>query len=105
MKLHLIGLNEQTLHFAVHQLPALVGRSAAAAIRLWDQSISRVHCEISNLDGTLLVRDLGSRHGTYVNGVRVTEGHLLPGDRLTVGKMRLRIHYERPPRRRTRHAG
>ena len=57
--------------------------------------VSRVHCEISEINGTLLVRDLGSRNGTAVNGEYVKEAHLLPGDRLTVGLTKFEVRYKR----------
>jgi len=52
-----------------------------------DTSISRMHAEIEwRPDGSLLVRDLGSRNGTYVNGASVAEEHPLEfGDRLSLG--------------------
>jgi pSer/pThr/pTyr-binding forkhead associated (FHA) protein len=77
------------------RLPAIVGRSLGVDVRLDDQWVSRLHCEISRLNGTLIVRDLESRHGTFVNGERIQETHLLPGDRLTVGMTSLEVRYER----------
>ena len=50
-----------------------------------DQWVSRRHCELNELNGILVVRDLGSKHGTYINGMRVSEAPLLPEDKLTVG--------------------
>jgi pSer/pThr/pTyr-binding forkhead associated (FHA) protein/S1-C subfamily serine protease len=52
-----------------------------------DTSISRMHAEIEwRRDGSLVVRDLGSRNGTYVNGTRVDDEHPLKlGDRLSLG--------------------
>lgn len=70
---------------ALDKLPVIVGRSAQADVRLDDQWVSRVHCKISELNGTLIVRDLDSRNGTLVNGEYIQEAHLSPGDRLTVG--------------------
>ena len=42
----------------------------------------------------LLVRDLGSRHGTYVNGQQVTEARLAPGDELCIGLTHFLAEYE-----------
>ena len=61
--------------------------------------MSRVHCEISEIDGILLVRDLDSHNGTLVNGEHIKEAHLLPGDRLTVGLTSFEVQYERSPDR------
>jgi len=41
------------------------------------------------------VRDLDSMQGTFVNGFHIAQSHLLPGDGLTVGALRLRVLYER----------
>ena len=51
---------------ALDKLPAIVGRSAQADVRLDDQWISRIHCEISELSGKLIVRDLESRNGSWL---------------------------------------
>ena len=77
------------------KLPAVLGRNPDADVRLDDLWVSRVHCEISEISGTLLVCDLDSRNGTLVNGQYVTEAHLLPGDRLTVGLTSFEVQYQR----------
>jgi pSer/pThr/pTyr-binding forkhead associated (FHA) protein len=74
-------------------LPVMVGRGPDAGIRLADPWVSRRHCEIDEINGTLVVRDLGSRHGTFVNGRRVTEWFLMPGSTLTLGISRFVAQY------------
>jgi len=66
----------------------LVGRSESAKIRVASDDVSREHCTlIPNADG-ILVRDLGSRNGTFVDGKPVSgEKLLLPGGTLTVGPL------------------
>jgi len=78
---------------ALDELPAIVGRTAQADVRLDDQWVSRTHCEISELSGMLIVRDLESRNGTFVNGECVREAHLMPGDKLTVGMTSFEARY------------
>jgi pSer/pThr/pTyr-binding forkhead associated (FHA) protein len=77
----------------LENLPVMVGRGPDAGIRLADPWVSRRHCEIDEINGTLVVRDLGSRHGTFVNGHRVTEWFLLPGSTLTLGISRFVAQY------------
>ena len=79
---------------ALDKFPAIVGRSDQADVRLDDQWISRIHCEISELSGKMIVRDLGSRNGTLVNGEYIQEAHLLPGDRLTIGMTSFEARYK-----------
>ncbi len=81
------------------QLPVRIGRHPDVAIRLNDESVSDFHCEVDGIRGVLWVRDVGSLHGTFVNGFHVTQSHLLPGDWLTVGGTSMQVHYVRrlPP--------
>ena len=101
MKAKLIGLGNDgpKAPIVLEQLPVVIGRNVDADVHLHDRWISRVHCEISEISGTLLVRDLGSHNGTLVNGQHIKEAHLLPGDRLTVGLVSFEVQYERSPNR------
>jgi len=51
--------------------------------------ISRKHCEFREEDGVYRIRDVGSSHGTYVNGIRLPEGgngqELSDGDKIEIG--------------------
>lgn len=65
--------------------PQLIGRSSEA-IELTDATISRRHAELTPDAGRWLVRDLSSRHGTFVNGVRLQGAVTVAvGDRLRCG--------------------
>jgi pSer/pThr/pTyr-binding forkhead associated (FHA) protein len=67
------------------RLPLVVGRATSAGFRLDDLSTSRRHCELQYLNDTLWVFDHNSKNGTLVNGARVLESPLVPGDTLQVG--------------------
>ncbi|HUT12684.1 MAG TPA: FHA domain-containing protein [Thermoguttaceae bacterium] len=97
MKVKLVSVDswKSRRKIITHRLPTTIGRSAEAAIHLDDCWASRRHCEIDEIDGTLVVRDLGSTHGTFVNGHRITEARLLPGDMLTIGISSFRAQYKR----------
>ncbi len=76
---------------ALDSFPIVLGMALDAGIRLNDSSISNYHCEIDRQGEDLFVRDLGSVHGTYVNGCRVVESRLVPGDQLGVGLMTFQV--------------
>jgi len=68
----------------------IIGRDEDAAIRIGSSDVSRKHCLLIATSEGLLVRDLGSRNGTFVDGVPIgdTEPLLLkPGGSLSVGPM------------------
>jgi len=85
---------EEVQEFALRRFPLLIGRSMDADITLNDRWASRRHCEIDFRDERLVVRDLGSKHGTIVNDCAIIESPLLPGDRLTVGLSTFVASYE-----------
>ena len=69
------------------EFPILIGRAADSQIRLDDHSVSNRHCEIDYFNGSMVVRDLDTVHGTFVNGARIGESELKPGDELAVGML------------------
>jgi hypothetical protein len=75
-------------------LPATIGRSRDAKIKLVHGQVSRVHCEFFERDGVLHVRDLGSTNGTYVGDERVGESAVPPGETVIIGAVKFRAEYE-----------
>ena len=75
---------------AVTRSALVVGSHATAQLRLDDRSVSRFHCEL-RLDGRPHVRDLGSRNGTFVDGVEVDRCYLREGSIITIGRTHLRL--------------
>ncbi|GIW93466.1 MAG: hypothetical protein KatS3mg110_1507 [Pirellulaceae bacterium] len=76
------------------KLPAIIGRSREAHLTLPHPLVSRRHCELFERDGRLMVRDLGSRNGTYVANQRVTEAEVPSGALLTIGAITFRAEYD-----------
>ena len=67
--------------------PALViGRSSKADVQIDQESVSRNHCKIMNTGAAILVRDLGSTNGTYINDELVDEYVLRDGDLIKIGR-------------------
>jgi Protein of unknown function (DUF3662)/FHA domain len=63
----------------------VIGRSSACDVPLDDASASRRHAEVRRRGGKTVLVDLDSTNGTLVNGRRVREAPLRPGDRITIG--------------------
>ncbi len=77
---------------------ATLGRSPASEIPVDADGVSRVHCRLEAREGKLVVQDLGSTNGTYVNGRRVQEAEVKAGDELLVGRCRFQVRVEEPAR-------
>jgi serine/threonine protein kinase len=75
----------------------LLGRSRHSFTRLSDLHVSRVHCEVELEDGQVVVTDLDSGSGTFINGKRITEYILRAGDVLQIGETQLRLQGEPSP--------
>jgi predicted component of type VI protein secretion system len=75
----------QTQELPVSRSRLLFGRKDTCQIRIPVHSVSREHCELRIEGDKAIVRDLGSSNGTYVNGQRVQEQELAPGDLLAIG--------------------
>lgn len=72
----------------------VVGRSRDCDITLDDPNVSRRHAELRRGQDGWVVADLASTNGVKVNGRRVTEQALEPGDEITLGLARLKFEQE-----------
>jgi pSer/pThr/pTyr-binding forkhead associated (FHA) protein len=66
-----------------------IGRHPDADIFLDDVTVSRRHAEVLRGPDGVLVKDLGSLNGSYVNGERVEERGLTTGEELQIGRFKL----------------
>ena len=67
--------------------PSLViGRSSKCDIQIDQESISRNHTKIVNTGKSILIRDLGSTNGTYVNDEPIDEYVMRDGDLIKIGR-------------------
>ncbi|APS00909.1 adenylate/guanylate cyclase domain-containing protein [Pajaroellobacter abortibovis] len=74
-----------------------IGRHPLNTIQLLDKVISKEHCVLERRNHQFILRDLGSLNGTFVNGKRITEEHLLQhGDQITLGTIQARYE-DHPP--------
>jgi adenylate cyclase len=65
----------------------VVGRAVNSDVPIYDPTISRQHAQLSIQDGGVLVKDLGSSNGTFLNGSRITEAVATPNDVVMFGKV------------------
>jgi pSer/pThr/pTyr-binding forkhead associated (FHA) protein len=96
MVMQLIALDEGP-DIALADAPLLVGRHPSCDARLGSLRVSRRHCCLARDDGEVVVRDLGSTNGTWINGLRVDSGRLRPGDELAIGGARYLVRDADPP--------
>ncbi|MGC4005003.1 MAG: FHA domain-containing protein [Pirellulales bacterium] len=73
----------------------MIGRRESCNIVLRFDNVSAHHCQLSVNGGYWYVKDLGSRNGVKVNGVRIAMGEKLlePGDQIAVAKHNYQIQY------------
>jgi pSer/pThr/pTyr-binding forkhead associated (FHA) protein len=69
----------------------VLGRGVACQLVFADDSVSRRHAELRLEDGLWHLRDLGSTNGTWVNGRRVREAEVRPGDEIRLGAVRFTL--------------
>ena len=68
-----------------------IGRTAPADVVLSDRSVSREHCIVGLANDELIVTDLNSTNGTWVDGVRITRATILPvGSTVRLGEVSLK---------------
>jgi EAL domain-containing protein (putative c-di-GMP-specific phosphodiesterase class I) len=77
---YLVDPRRGSQRFAIDPLPFVIGRDRNANFMVPSQSVSKRHAEVFEREGRFWIRDLGSRNGTSVNGLRVNEIVLSEGD-------------------------
>jgi serine phosphatase RsbU (regulator of sigma subunit) len=70
---------------AINATPYRIGRQAGNELTLRDSRISRQQAQILTINGTVVLEDMGSRHGTYVNGTKTLRHELQPKDQVDFG--------------------
>jgi pSer/pThr/pTyr-binding forkhead associated (FHA) protein len=71
-----------------------IGRVEDNTFQIADQSVSSHHCEV-HLNGTeILIRDLNSTNGTFINNEKISEAILKPGQTLRLGQVELKLEAE-----------
>jgi hypothetical protein len=84
----------QTLSFPLRQGSTLIGRHSSCHVCIPSKTLSRRLCQCYVDGPNVTLRDLGSSHGTFVNGRRVERADLRHGDVLSLGGFELRFDAE-----------
>ncbi len=87
----LVRADADALPYEIAVGDATIGRSAACNVICESTKVSKVHARLTRTAERLLVRDLGSANGTFVNGARVPEALLVDGDLLSVAGDEFRV--------------
>ena len=85
--LHLIKGNPKGKQVEIPSGTLTVGRAEDSDLIIASTRVSRHHCEIANEAGKLAIRDKGSGNGTFVNGEKVQQQVLGPGDEVRIGPL------------------
>jgi hypothetical protein len=69
----------------------VIGRGGELDIVLVEDMVSRKHAKITTQQGKIIIQDLGSTNGTFVNGEKIKRARLKEGDRVLIGTSILKL--------------
>jgi len=69
----------------------VIGRSSDLDMVLVEDMVSRKHAKITSQEGKIVIEDLGSTNGTFVNGEKIKHARLKEGDRILIGTSILKL--------------
>ncbi len=73
-----------------------IGRVEDNLFQVPEPSVSSHHCEVLRRGNDFVVKDLNSTNGTYINGQKITESPLKPGQILRLGQVEMRLETDTP---------
>ena len=86
-KLHLVKGNPKGKQVDIPEGTLTVGRAEDRDLIIASTRVSRQHCDFINAEGGVTLRDNNSGNGTLVNGTKIAEQKLEPGDQVTIGPL------------------
>ena len=78
----------------LHTDRTTIGRVEDNTFHIADPSISSHHCEVQLRGSDIVIRDLNSTNGTFINGNKIEESILKPGQILRLGQVELKLEVE-----------
>ncbi len=89
--------DDERREFPLEDEKTVIGRRQDCQLRIPTKDVSRQHCVVLVENDALVAKDLGSSNGTFVNGKRIAESKLKPGDRLRVGPVTFVVQVDGKP--------
>ncbi len=86
-------------NFSLPSNITIVGRRHDCDLCIPLMVVSRRHCQLSQNNESLKVRDLDSRSGTFLNGNRISEATVQAGDYLTIGPLTFLLQIDGEPKK------
>jgi len=74
-----------------------IGRVEDNTFQIAEPSVSSHHCEVLLRGSEVVVKDLNSTNGTFINGEKITEGPIKPGQILRLGQVEIRLESDAAP--------
>ncbi len=84
-----------TFKLKVKKVTNVVGREGTCDVYIESTQVSRRHCLLQVTERGLLVKDLESTNGTFVNGTPMADGYINEGDRLSLGTYVMTLQREK----------
>jgi pSer/pThr/pTyr-binding forkhead associated (FHA) protein len=78
----------------LHTDRTTIGRVEDNTFHIADPSVSSHHCEVQLRGSDIVIRDLNSTNGTFINGNKIEESVLKPGQVLRLGQVELKLEAE-----------
>jgi pSer/pThr/pTyr-binding forkhead associated (FHA) protein len=88
----------QGLNGRAHELNVdrtTIGRVEDNLFQIAEASVSSHHCEVLLRGSDVVIKDLNSTNGTFINGEQITESVLKPGQTLRLGQVELKLETEK----------
>jgi pSer/pThr/pTyr-binding forkhead associated (FHA) protein len=88
----------QGLNGRAHELNVdrtTIGRVEDNLFQIAESSVSSHHCEVLLRGSDVVIKDLNSTNGTFINGEQITESVLKPGQTLRLGQVELKLETEK----------
>ncbi|MBN2578413.1 MAG: FHA domain-containing protein [Pirellulales bacterium] len=76
------------------KLPVVIGRGRDAGLTIAHPLVSRQHCRLYESEGVLMLEDLGSTNGTFLDGRRIRQAALPPESEFSIGPLTFRALYD-----------